>query len=229
MNNPGKDLINLAGLKDNIANLVDGFGEPVIDFFMSGPAKDLPIISTVRNLVQAGNNVAGYLFAKKILAFLTELETYSAEERQAFIDKKCADGVNMIEVGETTMMVLDKLDDVRLAKMLGIAFKMLLSGEIPSRPNFEFHVHIIKNLNGYLIRKMTDIYSNTTPHIVNDAGAPLLGNLGLIDQDFGIPRDHRGLAGFSGDEPPQIGVRYLKNKLGRQFYDRFIANESKEL
>ena len=68
----------LASIKNssNTTDLADKIGEVALDSLLSdGLLKDIPVIGTALSLFKAGNDVAAYFFAKKILAFMSEIET----------------------------------------------------------------------------------------------------------------------------------------------------------
>lgn len=83
-----KDLLKSIAKSSNSHNLVDKVGETALDAVLDdGVLKDIPIIGTALSLYKAGDSIRANLFAKKILAFLYEIEELSSEQRQQFIEK----------------------------------------------------------------------------------------------------------------------------------------------
>ncbi|HEY5995353.1 MAG TPA: hypothetical protein VIU46_12235, partial [Gallionellaceae bacterium] len=141
----------------NTADLVSNLGEVALDSFLTdGVLKDIPVIGTALTLHKAGNDIAAYFFAKKVLAFMTEIDKIPQDKRNKFVqDHLSSDDSD--DVGETTLMLIDKIDHPLMAKLLGRAFALFVNGKI-SRETFEIYSYAIKNLNTYLVRQIESFY-----------------------------------------------------------------------
>ena len=95
----------------------------------NGFVKDIPVVGTIANLYKGAIAVQGYVFAKKIRKFLTELTSIPKRERDDFskkleIDKKLHD-----RTAEVLITLLDKLDDLEKAPLLARAFSGYIRNE----------------------------------------------------------------------------------------------------
>jgi hypothetical protein len=196
------------------AELADSLGEVALDQTLTdGVLREIPIIGTAISLARAGNDIAGYFYAKKILRFLQQVEVIPEMERRAFLEKEAADVEDERNLGEVTLMVLDKLDAPLLAAMLGRAFAKYVQGG--HRATFEIQAHIIRALNPYLIRQLTQAYESEGVQVFDAPAALLLANYGLFDADaqptFFDPTKHR--------------TRQIMhpNEFGKAFYKEIVA------
>lgn len=202
---------------DQALDLGKDLGEVAIDAVLSGKfgvdgvLKDIPILNVAVSLYKAGNNVAAYFFAKKMLAFLLEVDSVPVATRDEFLDKNCADEEGVESVGEVTLMILDKLDYPCLAKMLGRTFALLMRGDI-SRDEFDLYCHVVRVMNPYVLRQMKRFYEAQDTGIGLSA-ARLLEGYGLIEVEV--------------DElSPNLSFgqnfKFGRNSFGKEFYDRVI-------
>lgn len=177
---PGKDLIKSAIKSKHSADLTTKLGEVALDTLLTpGLLREIPVIGTAIGLFKAGNDIAAYFFARKISLFLNEVESVSPEERQAFFEEKCGEeGAD--EIGEATLLLLEKADNVVLAKYLGRAFALMLKGTI-SRYAFDIYAFTIRDLNPYLIQQLTQIYAYEGVSAFDVPAAVQLSNYGLMD------------------------------------------------
>lgn len=94
--------------------------------------KKVPIL----NLVLAGYktiiSVRDYQFMKKIIYFLCEQTKITQKERDLWLNKyrKSEDAQ---KIGELTIELIDKINSVRKAKILGILFRYQIQGQISTQ------------------------------------------------------------------------------------------------
>jgi len=92
--------------------------------------KEIPVISTAVKLLRAADTIKEKLFAAKIYQFLQELDRISPFDIEK-IRKKIADSSQESEkVGNTLLMVLDKVSDLNKPKLLGQLFIAYLDNVI---------------------------------------------------------------------------------------------------
>ena len=109
-NKGGKDLIQEAAELSLDAVLGDGL------------VKDIPIVGTVAKLYSIAVGAQGYVFAKKIRKFLTELQSIPKNERDEFGKRLDSDEQLRIRTADTLILHLDQLDDLQKATLLARAF-----------------------------------------------------------------------------------------------------------
>lgn len=105
-------------------------GEVSLDALMNeGVLRDIPILGTLFGLGRAGLAVRDLLFAKKLQAFLIELENVS-DEREKFVLEMDADTEVRDRVGMQLIVLLDRFEEMEKARLLGKAFATYLRGAI---------------------------------------------------------------------------------------------------
>ena len=90
----------------------------------------VPVVGLLQKFWKVACSVPTYLFLKKMVKFLAELKDIPQEERQAQIDKLENDPKEEKHVGETLLLILDRLNDMQKPTMVGRAFKALLKETI---------------------------------------------------------------------------------------------------
>lgn len=196
-------LINSVGgdLKDLSADL----GEVALDSFIQNDVvKDIPIIGSLLKLYRTSLGIKEYLFAKKVYKFLFELQDIPLETRQDFVNKIEAED-NTHKVGESLIILLDKLDDMSKPGMVGKAFKALLLDEI----NYYTYKRIAHIINSAFIEDLIDLKEIYTPVHKYHVDTPALDSL------VGL-----GLMGAK-----KTGTGYTKNKFGEIVYDILFKEE----
>ncbi|WP_144373386.1 hypothetical protein [Vogesella urethralis] len=213
--NPNRSLLISVANANHTADLVDKLGEVALDSLLKeGALKEIPVIGTAMTLFKAGNNIAAYFFAKKIVAFLCEVEKISHEKRTDFLNKNCSDEEGVEKIGELTLMLLERIDHPTLAKLLGRAFRLMVNETI-SRQTFEIYSYIIVGLNPYLIRQIDQFYQYEGVMIIDAPAAIQLTNYGLVAVHM--------LPNYSGSSKT-MARSYERTEFGEFFYDRVIKN-----
>jgi hypothetical protein len=91
---------------------------------------EIPLIRTLRALYRCGIGIRQFLFIRKIVRFLRELHSISEEDREAFASQLNADPEFRERVGESLILLLDQMDDLKKPELLGRAFRAYVRGEI---------------------------------------------------------------------------------------------------
>jgi hypothetical protein len=105
--------------------------EVVIDSVLDdGLLKDIPIVNIIVGLGNFGSKIHKGIFLKKILLFLSNLESTSIKQRQDFIKKIEANESYNNKVGEALIMILEKCSDLEKPKIIGILFKASINKKI---------------------------------------------------------------------------------------------------
>ena len=77
-----------------------------------GVLKEIPVVGTVAKLYSTAIGVQGYIFAKKIRKFISQLSTISLEDRINFVARLEGDPKHREKTIDTLLSFLDKLDDM---------------------------------------------------------------------------------------------------------------------
>jgi hypothetical protein len=109
-------------------------------------AGGIPIVGVLQKFWSVACSVPTYLFMKKMIRFLAELKDISPEERRAQIAKLEIVPGETERVGETLLLLIDRLNDMQKPTMVGRAFKAYLEGTI-TREQFHSLSHAIDTLS----------------------------------------------------------------------------------
>jgi len=179
---------------------------------------DIPVIGTLRKLFKSAGNISTYLFTKKLILFLCELKDVPPAKRQEQVARMTESEEYAGQVGESVMLLLDRIDDMRKPKMVGKAFKAYLLGTINLDELRQLNRAIdLMDVNN--ISFLTDLYAKceryTDQHVLSFWG---LGELAL---DADVMPD----GSFSADVT-SYAVRGRGNYLGRLFMKVILEMET---
>jgi hypothetical protein len=130
----------------DLANIDIDLAEVTIDSIMNdGLLKDLPIVSSIVGLTKLGIKTRDFLLLKKILKFLTQLDSTTNDERQKFIRDVETNETYNKKVGLALILILDKLEDLEKPEILG----KLLTASIKGIIDYQTFLRL-----SYLIQKL---------------------------------------------------------------------------
>lgn len=161
----------------------------------------------------SGLKIASYLrdqqFENSFQKFALELEAITDEQKQNFFNKFSKKKIE--DFGQQAILLLNKIEMPLAAKMMGKAHYLLVLDEISEDEYFNY-CHIIKNLNTYLFRQITEIYSKNTLIDFSGGVYTLLSSLGIVNE---VP---------TGNFPSNTvsATEYSKSEFGKLFYERII-------
>src|SRR5665647_98468 len=119
MNELGKSLTDTLNTSD-LQNVTNELLETNIDSLLkNGVLKDIPIINSIVGIYKLGVSIKDIIFMKKLIRFLSEINDTSIQERQKVIAKMEKDDKYGRKVGETILTLLDRLDDLNKANIVG--------------------------------------------------------------------------------------------------------------
>lgn len=212
--NPVKKLLHSINKSTHVADLLDKLGEVALDrLFDNDIVKEIPIIGTAIALLKAGDDFRAYAFVKKVTVFLQEVENVSLEDRDLFFKRYCDNPEKLSELGEATLMALDRIDHPTLAQMYGRAFAIMLKGNEHAWVSFDLHSFTIKNMNPYLLRNLESYYRSEMICSIDTTAAQALSNYGLINVST-APR-------ITNDKKA-MSLSYDKTDYGKFFYNRIV-------
>src|SRR5690606_25591019 len=119
------------------------------------------------------------IFERKIHAFLYEFKPEELENFKKLISKKGTE-----DLGFEILSVIDNVDKINQVQMIARATKLYIAaleeGKNP-RNIFDHHIHVIKQLDEYLLAGLHAIYDQETSIRLSQVDQALF-NLGLLDQ-----------------------------------------------
>ncbi len=112
---------------DNLKDLALDYSEIVLDSFLKNECvKDIPFFGTLYRTYRATLSIRENIFAKKVYSFLFQLKDIPQQERKAFTEKVTKDENLKYKLGETLIVLLDKLDNLNKPEIIGNLFKAVI-------------------------------------------------------------------------------------------------------
>ena len=129
-----------------IADLGTDFAEIAVDSFLEeGIVQEIPILKTIFVAYKTGTRIKDSFTLQKILSFLKECKNISQEEVQNFI-QNIGDEKKISEFGMRLFLVIDKVDEIPKAELIGRLFVLLLKREI----DVQFYLRLCHMINSCL-------------------------------------------------------------------------------
>jgi hypothetical protein len=199
-------------------------------------AGGIPIMGTLYKLWKAASSIPTYLFAKKVFRFLYELKDIPPEERQAQLARLDVVPGETEKIGETVLLLLDRLNDMQKPTMLGRAFRAYLEKKITLE---QFHAlsHAIDALSVSHLAEVERLYNKDTvsfgdPYHTIGPSVWRTSIYGEDDLDRNLPMQSLAMCGLvsldwvaeeaiATEHRKTIRGRivYVPNKLGQLFRD----------
>lgn len=122
--------------ESNISEVVgDGIEISIDSLITDDLLKEIPIVKTVVAISKGVLNVRDYLFLKKVIIFLNEVNEIDLEKRKKFVEEiEKTDKLN--EVGVRLMEIIDKTFFEYKAKIIGLLFASFLETRSISQLDF---------------------------------------------------------------------------------------------
>ena len=90
----------------------------------------IPIFNTVIKSIRVVMHIRDKIFLAKVVKFFLCLDSISIEDKKAFKRKMEEDSKFKKKVGETLLLILERLDDLAKPEIIAKVFKAFLSGKI---------------------------------------------------------------------------------------------------
>lgn len=108
---------------ENLKGIAADTSEMVIDTLLTDEAiKSIPIFGTLLKTYNIFESIKEQLFAQKVLSFLSSISDSSAQERNSLISKLTKAKGSTKRLGETIILILDRLDDQEKPELIGRLF-----------------------------------------------------------------------------------------------------------
>jgi hypothetical protein len=92
--------------------------------------KSIPIVGTAIKILSGGLDLRDKIFVSKVQRFILEIDAISSSKKITFSKSILSDSELMSSVGETALLVIDKLSDLNKAELLGLYFSCFLGGHL---------------------------------------------------------------------------------------------------
>lgn len=117
--------------KNNILKISEDITEITLDSFLdNGILKDFPVINLITGAIKTTLNIREKIFAKKVLTFLSSLKNIPTEKRQEFISKLNHKHGFKQKLGETIIVILEKIDNLDKPIIIGNLFNAFILEKI---------------------------------------------------------------------------------------------------
>ncbi len=117
--------------ESDLASVLKDVGELTLDSVLEeGVLKDLPVVATLTGIWKTGRSIRDLLFLKKLVRFLNELKDISLGDRTEMIKRLEEDECFTQRVGESVILLLERLDHLDKPTLVGRAFRAYCVGSI---------------------------------------------------------------------------------------------------
>lgn len=117
--------------ESDLASVLKDVGELTLDSILEeGVLQDLPVVATLTGIWKTGRSIRDLLFLKKLTSFLIELKDICPRDRTDMVKRLEEDECFTQRVGESIILVLDRLDHLDKPTLVGRAFRAYCAGHI---------------------------------------------------------------------------------------------------
>ena len=198
-------------MKEKFVDIAASNSEVILDSLLeNGLLKDIPILGNIVSALRLKGDVANFLFAKKLEAFLVKLKSGNVD----VIDPCIVDIEMLTKVGSDLVFILERASNLDKAKWLAQAV-IGLTERLYDLDTFERLIYVIDRFSPTLKSTMDvwywkrDLSDGQSYAFTYDADHPdELANLGLLKRKYEAKITNDG----------SIPVRYEECNLGQQLW-----------
>ena len=186
----------------------------------------IPIFGSLSKLLKGVNSIHTYFYCKKVLSLLREVESIPKEKRQAQLNKMLSKPGESEKFGEHIALLLDRMNDVDKAKMMGKVSRAFIEEKITldDLKSLNFALDTIDlRMADYLKEACKSYYPSNNPQ------DQLLAQCGLMSPELNIettPLEIKAAnldGGFSNSERYETfksaKIQYKITHLGKIFVE----------
>ena len=156
----GRDLIRTVAT-ENLGDTMFDVAEVLLDQNLKdGAFKDLPVISIFAKLARAKKSVSEELFIRKLVRFLSDLNSVSIQDREKLLNKYPDSSEEQKILGENILLAIERLDDINKPIIFARIFSAYIKSNIDyvtftrlSRALEKFNLELLPNLRWYYTRE----------------------------------------------------------------------------
>ncbi len=184
------------------------------------PTISVPLFATLRKLNRGYQTVRNVFFIRKCLRFFREVRGIPASERRREIDRLLSPD-EQARFGEHVVLVLDRLNDVAKASLMGRVARAFLEGQISFTQLRSLNL-LIDAIDPRLIpsiQRVSELFRST---YLDEDERTLLAH-GLLTVSLEVKSERIGVADIDGwthaDDPmvTDVQVAYTATELARLF------------
>lgn len=167
-------LIGEPGLADPLLEL----GESVIDSVLNEDViRHIPLLGCIVGVTRAGLGIRERVFIRKLSRMLRELDDIPSQERSEFVERLSEDMKYRNRVLTHLILLLDQLDEMEKATLLGKAFRAYVLKEIL----FEDFSRLAAAINHAHLLDLRELASNQDDASIQEPWTFPLAALGLLE------------------------------------------------
>lgn len=126
----GNSILETINTSEELQRIAIDLGEIALDTgLLEGILQDVPVINTAIGMVKTLSNIKEALFARKLSKFLLQLSDIEPHERSEMIGKLNHSKFQN-RAGEELILLLERLDSIDKAELVGKAFHAYIKGSI---------------------------------------------------------------------------------------------------
>lgn len=108
-------------------------GEVITDILMRGDIlAEIPLIGTAIKICKAADSIRDRIFAAKLSKFILSLESITEEQKNKLREKMAAGAEEAQKVGETLLLILERVTDLNKPFLLSKIFLAYIDGVVSS-------------------------------------------------------------------------------------------------
>ena len=201
----------------------DGMEIALDSFLSDGIIKDIPFFGTLYKSSKAAIGIKDAIFAKMVYKFLFELKDIPPEKRKSFIEKlQTKEGYDK-KVGETLIVILDKLDDLDKPTLIGRLLKYTIEEQI----SFEDFLRISAVIQKAFLPDLLFLKKNSFIDYYNPVVREQFMTLGLVRLELEFDTRESTIRKMSRltDSPTKVSqkLKFELNNLGEKIR-KFLLN-----
>ncbi|MES2373425.1 MAG: hypothetical protein V4557_12645 [Bacteroidota bacterium] len=225
-------------VSDKLSELAADAAELGLDSLLAdGVVKDIPVIGSLYKLAKVAMGIRENIFAKKVLKFLIELKGIPGEERKKFIAGLDSDTHKIHKVGEKIIVILERLDDIDKATIVGRLLRAAIKEYIP----YEHFLKLSSIVDKAFFTDLQQLKGQSTDnwgireiyYALGKDSYQHFYNIGIMTMSIKDDESRKGMMQrvSLGAPPKEIGfvpkVEYEFSNLGKELI-RFGMNEGHE-
>lgn len=197
-------------LAGNSFELSGDIAELTVDQFIENDLlKEIPFFSVFYKSIKTAQGIRDALFAMKVYKFIKEFQKIKEIQKSKFFDKITSDRKERIRVGQTLIMILDKIDDVDKTELIANLFAAYIKSDLTKS---EF-IQLCSIVEKAFLENLKLFFKMEKYDDLSDEIQANLGSVGLM-----IPIiDEKSMYGKSviiDDENNRNHIVYVKSRLG---------------
>jgi hypothetical protein len=159
---------------------------------------EIPVLKQLYALAKAGRSVSNVLLARKIVRFLSQLQSVDAEEREEFLAR--LEGSDRERIVGDLVLVLDRHEAQRKSEIQGRLFAALIRGGLTTREYLDL-THAVSSVNVDSLVDLKNFYDDAFQF--DDQNAQLAYSFAVL-QLLGIDNSMIGTYGGGSPQPAKL-------------------------